>query len=101
MIDTEAARQRITSEVPKVDHGIIAAFHQYLLQYNGFVKGFLTMKEMKDEEEAAARVANRRPKELKLLFSMNEKVGALTQWGNRRYVKIFRRQLRGSTAYPE
>jgi hypothetical protein len=74
MIDTEAARERITSEVPKVDREIIVAFHEYLLQYNGFVRGYMTMKEMKDEEEESARAANRRPKELKLLFSMDEQV---------------------------
>ena len=74
MIDTEAARQRIMSEVPAVDRGIVNTFHQYLLRHNGFVQGYLTMKEMKEQEEQEARAANRRPKELKLLFSLDEQV---------------------------
>lgn len=74
MIDTQSARERIMSEVQAVDAAIINAFHKYLLRHNDYVKGFVTMKEKQDEEENAARRARRQPRELKLLFSMDEKV---------------------------
>jgi hypothetical protein len=77
MIDTQSARERIMSDVPRVDPAIISAFHKYLLKYNDYVKGYLTMKEKQDEEDRTAKRADRRPKELKLLFSIDEKVSTL------------------------
>jgi hypothetical protein len=74
MIDTQSARERIMSEVPNVDSSITGAFHKYLLRHNDYVKGYVTMKEKQEEEDRAARRARRQPRELKLLFSMDEKV---------------------------
>lgn len=74
MIDTQSARERIMSDVPRVDPAIVSAFHKYLLKYNDYVRGYLTMKEKQDEEDRTAKRADRRPKELKLLFSIDEKV---------------------------
>jgi hypothetical protein len=74
MIDTQSARERIMSELPTVDAAITDAFHKYLLRHNDYVQGYVTMKEKQEEEERAARRARRQPRELKLLFSMDEKV---------------------------
>jgi hypothetical protein len=62
------------SEVPRVQSAIIHAFHDYLRENNAYVQGFLTMKEMLDEENRVARAENREIKELKLLFSLDERV---------------------------
>jgi hypothetical protein len=74
MIDTQSARERVVSEVPSVDAALLDTVHNYLLRHNAYVKGFVTMKEKQEEEDRLARRANRQPRELKLLFSMDEKV---------------------------
>jgi hypothetical protein len=62
------------SVVSVVDSAIVDAIHNYLRRHNDYVKGFVTMKEKQEEEDRLARRANRQPRELKLLFSLDEKV---------------------------
>ena len=62
------------SVVPAVDSSIVDAIHNYMRRHNDYVKGFMTMKEMQDDEDRMARRTHRQPKELKLLFSLDAKV---------------------------
>jgi len=101
MIDTEAARERVMSQVPDVDSTIIDAFHNYLRGHNAFVKGYLTMKEMKAEEERAARVTNQTPRELKLLFSMDAQVYIAGVYAESYLLCVYRHLPEGSTEYRE